>query len=262
MVFQTVISKICKWSLLHSKVSFLLAKSNNLINTSVVKYNFILLKKCARQVFLTLLLLCMNNLGSDISRFVNTLKFSELPDDVKSAFSGIHGNKVRLQKGTSLFRFSDHPYASPWWSETSQLMDLLLTARAKGIPLYNHVRSSTAILRSFNPGFFNLLVVELTQDLQAFRGRVAPQNEASKYMDNRYSKHYKQRYTKPVFFGGGNGQVYIPRFHRQLLEKHIDMKVPRINLMDYAKWEVEAGTINIYDKIDDILKTLMRSDII
>jgi len=168
-----------------------------------------------------------------------------LPFEVRNAFAGLQATKDLLPLGTLLFRFSGHARISPWWSETNQLSRLLLIVKARNLSLADYIRNTSAIKRLWDPGLFNLIVARLKQPVYAFRGTIAPQNEASQYMNSRDLDYYKKRFTKPVFFGGGNGQVYI----KDLDVQHIDFVVP-------------PGAVNIYDKVDEIMDFLISYRII
>ncbi|HVM89478.1 MAG TPA: hypothetical protein VMT76_14925 [Puia sp.] len=177
--------------------------------------------------------------------FLNqNLDFSQLSPDVQLAFSGMAGNKILLPFGTSLFRFSGHSNISPWWSEIAQLPQLLLSAKASGQRLFQYIRNHSAVLRKWDPDMQHLIIASLNQPVYAFSGGISPQNEAAAYM-NAQLKTYKRKFTKPVFFGGGNGQVYI----KDLDHSYINIIVP-------------AGTINIYDNVDEILDFLIDYKII
>src|SRR4051812_35438111 len=106
------------------------------------------------------------------------LTFNDLPSHVRSAFSGI-GNKIILLSGTSLFRFSGHTHVSSWWSSTEELAGLLLAAKSSKKGLYNYVRDTTAVLRQWDSEMYNLIVGRLNRSCIAFKGGIAPQNEAS-----------------------------------------------------------------------------------
>jgi hypothetical protein len=173
--------------------------------------------------------------------FLNqNVDFSQLPNDVQLAFSGMSGTKILLTFGTSLFRFSGHANISPWWSETTELASLLLAAKAAKQNLYQYVRNHSAVLRKWDPDMQHLIIATLNQPVYAFKGSISPQNEAAAYMNTNDIKNYKKKFTKPVFFGGGNGQVYI---------KDIDAS--------YVNIIVPAGTVNVYDNVDEILDFLI-----
>ncbi len=180
----------------------------------------------------------MSTLNQDIH-------FDQLPDSVRHAFSGSVGAKVLLTAGTLLFRFSGHANISSWWSEASQLSNLLLSAKASGQSLFQYIRNTTAVLRQWDSGMNNLIVGKLNRSVYAFRGTISPQNEASRYMNSQDLSSYKKRFTKPVFFGGGNGQVYI----NGIKEEDITIIVP-------------VGTVNTFDKIDDIIDFLISYNIV
>ncbi|WP_019668307.1 hypothetical protein [Eudoraea adriatica] len=173
------------------------------------------------------------------------LDFDQLSSNVRAAFLGCGATKVLLPPGTSLFRFSGHSNISSWWSETTQLPDLLLSAKANGKNLHQYVRTTSAVLRQWDADMYNLVVARLNLPVYAFRGIISPQNEASKYMNPQDFNNYKKRFTKPVFFKGGNGQVYI----NDLSLSDIDIIVP-------------AGAVNIYDSVDDIINFLIDYNII
>ena len=174
-----------------------------------------------------------------------SLRFEMLPIDVRSAFTGFRATKVLLPWGTSLFRFSGHSRISPWWSETNQLSILLLTAKARNHSLFEYARNTTAIKRLWDFGLFNLIIVRLKQPVYAFSGFIAPQNEAAQYKNSQDFINYKKKFTKPVFFSGGNGQVYI----KDLEPRHVDFIVP-------------AGAVNIYDDVTEIMDFLISYRII
>ena len=167
------------------------------------------------------------------------LEFHQLPSDVQIAFAGKGSEKVLLKPGTSLFRFSRHTGISPWWSETTQLWSLLESAKKCGQRLDQHVRSTNAVLRNWDPSMHFLIIAKLKWYVYAFRGKTSFQNEAFKYMNPTDKVHYKQKYTKPILFKGGNSQVYI-----------YGIKGHHLNII------VNAGAVLIYDPIDDILNFL------
>lgn len=168
------------------------------------------------------------------------MQFGELPGNIRSAFSGGMGAKIQLPAGTSLYRFSGHTHISPWWSQTSELPNLLLSAKAKSQTLFNYVRLTTAVLRKWDSDMYNLIIAELRSPVYAFKGAISPQNEASQYMNVRDLDNYKKKFTKSVFMSGGNGQLYI----KDLSSSYLNMIVP-------------AGAVNIYDPIDDIIDFLI-----
>jgi hypothetical protein len=170
-----------------------------------------------------------------------TLDFQQLPVEVKGAFPGNIASKVLLPAGTSLFRFSGHDRLSPWWSETAELGGLLLSAKASGKPLYQFVRDASAVLRRWhsNP-MTNLIIGTLNQPVYAFRGIIGPQNEASIYMNVADRDNYKKKFTKPVFYRGGNGQVYINGL-----------------AFNDIKFIVPLGAVSIYDSVDEIIDFLV-----
>jgi hypothetical protein len=62
---------------------------------------------------------------------------------------------------------------------------------------------------------YSLVIAELNEEVKAFKGTISPQNEASVYMNPNDQLNYKKKYTKSVFFPGGNSQVYIPLFQKE-----------------------------------------------
>jgi hypothetical protein len=167
------------------------------------------------------------------------VQFADLPGNIRNAFSGGMGTKIQLPAGTSLYRFSGHTHISPWWTETTELTGLILGAKSSGQSLFNYIRTSSAVLRQWDSNMYHLIIAQLTTPVWAFKGLISPQNEASKYMDVN-DVNFKKKFTKPVFMGGGNGQVYI----KDIAAHHLNIIVP-------------AGAVNIYDKIDDILDFLV-----
>jgi len=83
------------------------------------------------------------------------------------------------------------------------------------------------------------VLVRLNARKEAYRGSIAFQNEARPYMD-RNSATYKQKFTKPVFFGGGGSQVWVP-----------DLKTTEFSIA------VPFKTIHISDDVDDIIDFLV-----
>jgi hypothetical protein len=173
-----------------------------------------------------------------------TVSFADLRPEVRGSFSAGLAKKVLLPAGTSLFRFSGHNGISPVWAETSQLSSVLLGAKASGKRLDEYIREKLAVLRLWNPGMTYLIVAELIQPVWGFRGLIEKQNEAAAYMSNR-SPLYKKKFTKPVFFSGGIGQVQIPGLN----QAHLHFIVP-------------AQTILIHDPIDEILDVLIACKVI
>lgn len=172
------------------------------------------------------------------------LKFKDLPADVRRAFHGEPENDLLVANKT-LFRFSSHSGISPWWSDARELSGLLLAAKASGRALSRYVRERTAVLRQWDPDMTYLIVARLNKPVYAFRGIISHQDEAAVYMDPEDLKNYKKKFTKSVFFRGGNGQVYI----NGLQQHDVDIIVP-------------MGTVYIYDKIDDILDFLISQKVI
>ena len=164
-----------------------------------------------------------------------SLEFNELPADARQAFTDSKADKVVLPAGTLLFRFSGHSNLSPWWSEVKYLPNLLLSAKMANKSLYEYVRKTNAVLRRWDPNMSNLIIAKLNTDIYSFKGSISPQNEAAVYMDTENVKKYKKRFTKPVFFGGGNSQVYI----KGLSDSGISIVIP-------------AGVVNIFDEVDAI----------
>ena len=163
------------------------------------------------------------------------LEFNDIPADARLAFTEAKAEKVVLPAGTLLFRFSGHSNLSPWWSEVKYLPGVLLSAKLSKKNLYEYVRKTNAVLRKWDPNMSNLIIAKLNADVYSFRGSISPQNEAAVYMDNADVKNYKKRFTKPVFFGGGNSQVYI----KGLSDSSLSIIVP-------------AAAVNIFDDIDAI----------
>lgn len=172
------------------------------------------------------------------------MQFANLSLEVRNSFSGAMAKKVLLNPGTSLFRFSGHNGISPVWAETTQLGNMLLSAKNSNKRFDQYVREKLAVLRMWNPGMTYLIVTELIQPVWAFRGNIEVQNEAAAYM-NKDSAKYKQRFTKPVFFGGGIGQVQIPGLNQT-----------------HLRFVVSAGTIFIHDPVDEILDVLISCNVI
>lgn len=180
------------------------------------------------------------------------LKFQEIEESHRNAFSEKTPPKILLPTGTSLFRFTGHSGMSPWWSETSQLSGLLLSAKASRLGVNEYVRRSQAILRGFykgkdyqDPGIHNLIIATLNRPVYAFKGTIAALNEAYPYMNREDLKHYKEKFTKPVLMRGGNGQLYI----KDLPSSYLDIVVPE-------------GTIYIFDDVDQIIDLLARYNVI
>jgi hypothetical protein len=168
------------------------------------------------------------------------LEFEQLSSDFRNAFSGLKADKVLLRLRTSLFRFSGGTHISPRWSETTQLPYLLLSAKQRGQRLDQYIRATNALLRSWDPGMYNLIIAKLNIDVYAFRGTSSFQNEAFKYMNPQDIDNYKKKFTKPVFYQGGNSQVFI----NNIKDQDINIIVP-------------GGAINIYDEVDDIINFLI-----
>jgi hypothetical protein len=88
-----------------------------------------------------------------------------------------------------------------WWSETNQLAALLIAAKASGRSLPDHVRTTTAVLRDWDAGMFNLIIVNLNLPVFAFKGNISPQNEAQNYMNSEDKKELqKEIYQVCVFW--------------------------------------------------------------
>jgi hypothetical protein len=170
--------------------------------------------------------------------------FNDLSVEERQSFSGASAVKTLLPVGSSLFRFSGHDGISPVWAETTQLGNMLLSAKNSNKRFDQYVREKLAVLRAWNAGMTYLIVTELIKPVWAFRGTIEVQNEAAAYM-NKESSKYKQRFTKPVFFSGGIGQVQIPG----LSSTHLRFVVP-------------AGTIFIHDPVDEILNVLISCNVI
>jgi|GEM_PF-5509767 len=174
--------------------------------------------------------------------FLNqTIDFQQLSPEIKGAFPGGTATRVLLPAGTSLFRFSGHDRLSPWWSETTELGGLLLEAKTSGKPLYQYVRETSAVLRKwYSNTMSNLVVATLNQPVYAFKGIIGPQNEAAIYMNPLDKQNYKKKFTKPVYYRGGNGQIYINGL--------------TITCIQYV---VPLGTVSVYDNIDEIIDFLI-----
>lgn len=195
-------------------------------------------EKSSLECFMQILFRSLKGQFDAMQTAKQAIEFKDLPNDVRSAFRGL-GSKVELSANTSLYRFTSHPGISPWWSETKHLAEVLLSTKASGKGLPKHIRSSTAVLRRWDSGMSYLTIGILKRPVHAFRGIIAPQDESTIYRNASDLSNYKKRYTKSVFFGGGNGQVYIP----QVKSTDLSILVP-------------IGTINIYDDVDDILDFL------
>lgn len=172
-----------------------------------------------------------------------TLNFKDLSPYDKAAFSG-HVTKEIFMENTLLYRFSDHDrITSPWWSDASDLGHTLLTCLNNQQSLVDYVRQHSAVKRQWNQ-LQDLIIIKLNVRAFGLRGLARPQNEASIYT-NKDSIHYKEKFTKPVYFKGGSSQVYIPNLNMS----NISVVVP-------------AGAVNIYDDVKDILDFLISYKII
>ncbi len=167
-----------------------------------------------------------------------------LDPSVRQAFGASQLTPVTLNPGTMLYRFSGwdiinpgRNVVSPWWSEGSGLLEVLLAAKASNKTLEQFVRNRSAVLRAWN-NISCLVMVRLSARKDAYRGSIAFQNEAKPYMD-RNSAKYKQKFTKPVFFGGGGSQVWVP-----------DLKTTEFSIT------IPFRTINITDDVDEIIDFL------
>ena len=189
------------------------------------------------------------------------VEFYQLSDDVKGAFIGSIATKERLTRNTLLYRFCGGPGLSPWWTEAKYLPDLLLKAKASKKALYQYVRDTTAILRRWDGNSISHLVIAtLNEELSGFKGDISPQNEATIYMSPLDTENYKKKFTKQVFFRGGNSQVYINRFQMEKYDRNDEeMKKKIEKQMDeiqkrYLTYTVPFGTVSIYDDIDIIIQ--------
>lgn len=192
------------------------------------------------------------------------VEFRNLDSSVKGAFIGSIAEKVTLPKNTSLYRFTGGNYLSPWWTETKYLPELLIKAKNSKKPLYQYVRDTTAVLRRWDRnGISHLVIATLKDEVTAFKGGISPQNEAAIYMDPKNLENYKKKFTKPVFFGGGNSQVYICKFQRdpnneiddekkKERKKEIDKLMSNIE-QKYLTYTIPFGVVSIYDNIDEII---------
>lgn len=156
-----------------------------------------------------------------------------LDPGVRSAFTNGNVRPVTLQPGTMLYRFSgwdiidpNKPTVSAWWSEASGLLEVLLAAKASGKSLEQFIRNRSAVLRAWN-SIKHLVLIRLIAAKDAYQGSIAFQNEAKPYMD-RNSARYKQKFTKPVRFGGGGKQVWIPDLYPTEFSIAVPMKTIRI----------------------------------
>lgn len=162
-------------------------------------------------------------------------------------FPGGIAENSHFMPGTLLYRFSGwdiisrdekgNERVSPWWSESSGLLDTLLSAKMSGETLWDYVRQKSAVLRGWNSLGY-LVMIRLNKPKEGFRGLIAPQNEANPFMNNG-SKQYKGKYTKPVGFSGGGRQVFVPDLSRADFEIAIPL-----------------GSVFIYDNIDEIIDFL------
>lgn len=171
------------------------------------------------------------------------LNFNQFDASVRAGFPGGIADYTILPSGTLLYRFSGWDIlradnsVSPWWSETSGLLDTLEGAKKSGKTLWDYVRQQSAVLRGWNSLGY-LVMVQLNKPVEGFRGIIAPQNEANPYSDTNNTK-YKTKFTKPVLFRGGGGQVFLPNLNKA----DFDIAIP-------------LGTVYIYDDIDDIIAFL------
>ena len=174
---------------------------------------------------------------------------SGVEEKIRKAYKGGITEELQLLSGTKLFKFSSYDAANTnggvtaWWTEISELPGILQSAMKEKKMLEHYVRDSNAVLRQWN-GLNSLIVIELTKNMTAYKGEIASQNEASSYMD-RNDPNYKKKFTKPVFFVGGNQQVYINNISSN------DFKVI-----------IPSGTISSYDNINDIVNFLKSFHII
>lgn len=176
----------------------------------------------------------------------NNSKFSELDADFRSAFSGA-GQLKLFTPNLRFYRFSDEQSnISPWWVEASNIYDTLVKAKNSGESLYQYIRKNSALARFWGNGLMCLSIMRLKQPMYGFEGIIAPMNDATlalaKRSDTQNANKYGngKYYTKPVYYHGGGGQVFIPGLSMQ----NCEMIVP-------------YGTIQIHDGIDEIIDFLM-----
>lgn len=167
-----------------------------------------------------------------------------LPQNISSAFSGSAATNILLPVGTSLYRFTSDNRVSQWWTETNQLANMLLSAKSSGKTLVEYMRHNSAVLRQWSPDMFHLYVIALTHPVNAYKGGIAPQNEAARF-SNPNSADYKKKFTKSVFMSGGGSQVYIPNFQRHQFREIVPI-----------------GAVNVYDAVDGILDFLLTYKLI
>lgn len=174
--------------------------------------------------------------------------FSELSPGDRNGFSG-SAQLMPFQAGRLFYRFGDHDGLRPWWVEASRLNDTLIAAKNSGKTLYQYIRETSAIARVWGGGLTYLVVIRLTQEMYAFVGTIAPQNDAALIgadrqlpsgqranQDRQYPPKY---YTKSVHYKGGGSQVYMPGLTFQNCQSVIPEK-----------------TVLIHDDINDILDFL------
>lgn len=166
------------------------------------------------------------------------------PADLQ-AFGGGRLTPIVLNPGTSLYRFSGWDIVnpktnavSPWWSESNGLIEVLLAAKSSGKTLEHFVRTRSAVLRAWN-NISCLVLIRLNKPKEAYSGTIEFQNEAKRYFD-RSSAQYKQKFTKPVYFGGGGKQVWVP----ELKTSEFSVTIPQ-------------KTIHITDHVDEIIDFLV-----
>ena len=80
-----------------------------------------------------------------------------LDHSVRQAFTNSALTPVTLSPGSVLYRFSgwdiinpSKSTVSPWWSEATGLLEVLLAAKASGKTLEQFVRNRSAVLRAWN----------------------------------------------------------------------------------------------------------------
>lgn len=207
----------------------------------------------------------------DLQMLSFDVQFGDLENSERSAFVGSVAKREVLGAHTSLYRFCENDYLSPWWTETKYLPGLLFGGLVSKKPFYHFIRDTSAVLRGFKNAMTHLVVASLNEDVIAFKGGISPQNEAAIYM-NKNSEHYKKRFTKPILFGGGNQQVYINGFKRPANNetdetkkkeraKEINEEMSRIQKR-YLTYQVPFGAILTYDKIEDIIEACKFCNII
>jgi hypothetical protein len=181
------------------------------------------------------------------------LTFASLDSSVRRAFEGGRANRITLEKGRELYKFSglgiipdrgnfDGNRAktiSPWWACVDPIRDddpgldgHIKNAKNEGSTMASYAREAFAVMYCWNSmelcqlGMAKVLRIVLAQDAFAFVGKCSPQKErfsqkgrSDNLPPQQIVGHLPQSPRAAPTFSGGAVQVYIPNLSAECYQE-------------------------------------------